>query len=518
MLGEDDQYCFGQHDEYIACGCGDERFCSRFDYHGFRYVKITGLPRAPKKAEVRAHLIHTDIDTAGQFECSNKLLNGIHDLIAYTLRCLSLGGVFVDCPHRERLGYGGDGQSAMESILSMYGASSLLAGWTTIWRDCQRRDGDLPHTAPNPYAAGGGPVWCGFLLTSTYYHYLYYGDTRLVAANYPAILRWLRFVESHCRDNLLRPWPFTKYRNWYLGDWAVPQGVDQEHQDSIDLINNCFRVYSYDLAADLAEALGKERDVSAHRKAAESARRDVHRIFFDAKTKTYADGDQLDLAFPLLVGVTPEALRPAVMKNLENEILVKNGGHHAVGLVGTYFLQKQLMAAGRNDLMFTMTNRRTYPSYGYMLKKGATTTWEHWDARASHIHNCYNAIGAWFYQGLAGIQPDPEAPGFENVIVRPSIVGDLKYVRASFESLRGRIEVNWRIGRGKLRLDVVVPANATATVWVPTADAARITVSGKPVGTARGVTFDRMQGQAAVLRVASGRYAFVSPFTKGVHR
>ena len=511
-LDPDEQYSFRQQDVYVAGGQGRERFCSRFNYHGFRYVKVKGLSRKPKKDEIAAHLIHTDFAPAGQFRCSNRLLNQIHDMAAYTLRCLSMGGDFVDCPHRERLGYGGDGQSAMESIHLMYQAAPLAMNWLAAWRDCQRPNGDLPHTAPNPCSAGGGPVWCGFILTSTYYHYLYYGDLGLVKTDYPAIKRWLKFVESHCEDNILKPWPFTEYRNWCLGDWAVPEGVDQTDEASIDVINNCFRVYCYDLAAQLAEALGKKRDARAYQDRAASAKSDVHRAFFHPKTKTYADGDQFDLSFPLLVGVVPEELRPAVMKKLEHEILVKNRGHHAVGLVGTYFLQKQLGADGRDDLVFTMTNRDTYPSYGYMLKNGATTTWEHWDGRASHIHNCYNAIGAWFYQGLAGILPDPDAPGFANVIVRPAIVGDLKHVEASYESIRGTIRVSWSLTRGKLTVETTIPPNTTATVYIPTTDANRITESGKPVASARGVTSDRVKEDAAVFRVVAGRYAFVSPW------
>ena len=292
----------------------------------------------------------------------------------------------------------------------------------------------------------------------------------------------------------------------------MPEGVDQTDEASIDVINNCFRVYCYDLAAQLAGALRKKTDAKAYRDKADSARRDVHRAFFHPKTKTYADGDQFDLSFPLLVGVVPEELRPAVMKKLEHEILVKNRGHHAVGLVGTYFLQKQLGADGRDDLVFTMTNRDTYPSYGYMLKNGATTTWEHWDGRASHIHNCYNAIGAWFYQGLAGIQPDSDAPGFANVIVRPAIVGDLKHVEASYESIRGTIRVSWSLTRGKLTVEAAIPPNTTAIVFIPTIDAGRITESGKPVASARGVTFDRVEGDVAVFRVAAGTYTFASPW------
>ena len=501
---------YGQLDAYISSGRGEDSFCNHFSYHGFRYVKVKGLSAAPVKKDIRAYLIHTDFAAAGRFKCSSKLLNNICDMIEYTLRCLSIGGIFMDCPHRERLGYGGDGQSSMESIMMMFQPIPLLKNWTAAWLDSQRADGDMPHTAPNPYRAGGGPVWCGFLLTSTYYCYLYYGDRQMVSKNYPAIKKWLRFVESHCVDNILRQWPSTDYRNWCLGDWAVPDDINQNDPQSIDLINNCFRIYCYELAAELAEALNKKADCREFRRLMTAARTAVHNTFFNPVNNAYADGDQIDLAFPLLTGVVPEALRGTVMKKLEDEISVKHNSHFAVGLVGVYFLQKQLLASGRNDLMFAMLSQVTQPGYGYMLRKGATTTWEYWNGKRSHIHNCYNAIGVWFYQGLAGIRPDPASPGFSNILIKPAIVGNLKYVDASFKSPYGTVHVEWHLKRGYIELKITVPANAAATVYVPTTDARQIKekLSGSE-------TFCRQLAEnSAVFQISAGNYIFISPWSK----
>lgn len=502
-------YGYGQLDSYIASGMEDECFCNRFNYHGFRYVKISGLTAVPDSRNIKAYLIHTDFAAAGTFKSSSKLVNNIHDMTAYTLRCLSMGGVLADCPHRERLGYGGDGQSAMESIMMMYQASPLLKNWTAAWLDCQQPDGDMPHTAPNPYIAGGGPAWCGFLLTSTYYCHLYYGDLQIVSTNYGAIEKWLEFVESHCVNNILQPWPSKDYRSWCLADWAVPKGVNHKHPQSIDLINNCFRIYCYELAAQLADALNKQSDSRKFRGLISSARIAVHNAFFNPDTNVYADGDQLDLAFPLLAGVVPEPLRDAVLKKLEDEILVKCDSHLAVGLVGTYFLQKQLLASSRNDLMFAMTSQTTYPGYGYMLKHGATTMWEYWDGSQSQIHNCYNAIGAWFYQGPAGIRPDPARPGFSNVIIKPAIVGNLKYVNATYRSIHGTVKIKWRLKNGFIELRITIPANATATVHVPTTDARQI----KEMLSEDEACCQRTDENSAVFQVSSGAYEFISPWS-----
>ena len=507
-LDAKNNYGFWQIDTYISSGSGEEYFCNHFNYHGFRYIKISGLSVIPDRKNVRAYLIHTDFEAAGMFKSSSKLLNRIHDMTAYTLRCLSVGGFFADCPHRERLGYGGDGQSAMESIIMMYQAAPLLKNWTAAWLDCQRPDGDMPHTAPNPYMAGGGPVWCGFLLTSTYYCYLYYGDLQIVSTNYAAIEKWLKFVESHCENNILRPWMSTDYRNWCLADWAVPRDVNHKHPQSIDLINNCFRIYCYDLAAQLADALNKQSDSQKFRRLMSSARLAVHNTFFNPQTFVYADGDQLDLAFPLLAGVVPESLRNTVLKMLEEEILVKCNSHLAVGLVGTYFLQKQLLASNRNDLMFAMTSQITYPGYGYMLKHGATTMWEYWDGSQSQIHNCYSAIGSWFYHGLAGIRPDPARPGFANIIIKPAIVGNLKYARAAYKSVHGTVRVQWHLKNGFIELKITVPANTSAIVHVPATDAKQI----KEILSKNEMFCRRTDENSAIFQISSGTYTFISPW------
>jgi alpha-L-rhamnosidase len=223
----------GQVDRYIATGKKGESFSNKFNYHGFRFVKISNLADEPGKKEITASLIHTGYNIAASFECSDPDLNKIHDMIFYTLRCLSLGGYLVDCPQIERLGYGGDGNASTLTAQTMFDLAPLYANWLQAWADCNRDDGGMPHTAPNPYSAGGGPYWCGFIITASWKAYQSYGDIRFLEKYYPIMQKWLGYAEKYSPAGLLEPWPETDYRSWYLGDWAVPEGIDQTNPASI---------------------------------------------------------------------------------------------------------------------------------------------------------------------------------------------------------------------------------------------------------------------------------------------
>jgi alpha-L-rhamnosidase len=178
--------------------------------------------------------------------------------------------------------------------------------------------------------------------------------------------------------------------------------------------------------------------------------------------------------------------------------------------LGTYFLIEYLQQTGHDDLLFTIVNQSTHPGWGFMVASGATALWEQWNGYYSHIHSCFASPGGWFYQGLAGIRPDPAAAGFKKIIIKPSIVGELTWVKAHHDSIHGRIVSNWQRKGGKLTLAVTIPANTTATVFVPARDAAAVTESGKPATQAEGVKFLRMENGTAVYEVGGGSYQFQS--------
>lgn len=213
------------------------------------------------------------------------------------------------------------------------------------------------------------------------------------------------------------------------------------------------------------------------------------------------------------MGVTPEALQPDVMKRLEQEILVNKKGHIDTGTHGTYYLIKLLVERNRNDLIFQMANQRTYPGWGYMLDRSATTLWEQWDGQNSLLHSTFVSIGSWFLDGIAGIRLDPAQPGYKHFMIRPGIVGNLAWAKGEYDSPYGTIRSEWRLSDGRLILNIDVPPNTTATVVVPTDNPASVTESGQPVTMAASVHFVSAANGTAVYEVGSGHYQFSSPWS-----
>ncbi len=462
-----------QRDEVVGNG-GSLTFRSRFNYHGFRYVRVIGIESAPAVSDATGYSIRTAYDRAGEFTSSNQLLNQIYQMVTRTYEDLTLGGYVVDCPTRERLGYGGDAGTSFETGMFNFSTGGLYNRWLTNWRDSQEpTTGSLPHTAPNyPDQGGGGPMWGGMVVTLPWQMYLQYGDKGVLEANYPMIQKWLGYLDSETTDDLLLDHKSHAMRMqmWnFLGDWLTPKGSfggANADPRPAQLINSIHYVYQLELASKIASVLGKESDASTYDARAIAVSKAIHQRFYNADDHNYLNGDSVLEAFPLLTGVVPPELRDDVMKSLENTIRVRNEGHLDTGMHGTYFLMKYLWEADRSDLVYLMTNRKDYPGWGYMLANGATTSWEGWTGE-SHIHDTLISIGAWFTEGLAGIRSDGKSPGFQHFIVKPSVVGDLTFVNGKYHSIHGDIVSDWRIENGTFKLTVTVPPGTTATVFVP---------------------------------------------------
>ncbi|HPF02131.1 MAG TPA: family 78 glycoside hydrolase catalytic domain [Bacteroidales bacterium] len=456
-----------QKDIYIAAGEGTETFINKFNYHGFRYVRISNLNKKPSKKSVTAYLIHTDYSMASSFECSDPEMNSIHDMIRYTLQCLSLGGYIVDCPQIERLGYGGDGNASTETAQMMFDLGPLYSNWLQAWSDCNREDGGMPHTAPNPYRAGGGPYWCGFIISASWKTYLAYGDKRILEKHYPVMQNWLRYVEEYSSSGILKKWPDTDYRSWYLGDWATPEGIDQTSEESVDLVNNSFVCMCYGYMQKIAHVLGKKDDIRAYAQKESELKKKVHELFYDNEKGIYAKGYQIDQSFPMLAGIVPDSLVERVRKNLYYETEINRNGHIACGLVGIPVLTEWAVAAHAPDLIHTMLKKRNYPGYLYMIDKGATTTWEHWNGARSHIHNCYNGIGIWFYQAVGGIQMVKDFPAYRRVLIDPQIPEGISWAKTTKDTPYGTLKVDWESRGNELKLELVVPVGVSTEVIIP---------------------------------------------------
>ena len=409
---------YEQRDEFISAGRSGEEFCSKFHYHGFRYVTIEGLPSQPNVADAEALLVDSDLEPAGSFACSNERLNRIYRLNMWTVRCLNLGGYMVDCPHRERMGYG-DGQNSFETCAMNLWMPNFYAKWLVDWRQLQNpQTGDLPHVAPSIGGGGGGPGWGGFLAAVAWRTYLYYGDRRVLEESYEPMRRYVDYLESRCTNNIMRSYGGV----WdFIGDWVAP-GHGQGSPACFlpprvnEAFNNCYRVYLWILLEKSAAALGRHDEVRRCQAKLDELRRLIHREFYDPGKHTYASDDQSYQCLPLYTGVTPPPQREAVLRKLAHGILVRRNGHLDTGMFGTYFLFQYLPTVHRDDLLFTIVNQKTYPGWGHMLEKGATTIWEEWEGGNSHIHSCFTSVAGWFLNGLAGIQIDPSVPAFKKIL------------------------------------------------------------------------------------------------------
>ncbi len=468
------------YDVYIASGRENEIFTNKFNYHAYRYLKISNLDKALPLSDVTACLIHTDYKGYSSFACSDEDLNAIHRMVQHTLNCLTLGGDLVDCPHVERLGYGGDGNASTVTMQTMYNMAPLYVNWMQAWGDCMREDGSMPHTAPNPFSAGGGPYWCGFIITASWQTYVNYGDSRLLKRYYPYMQKWLEYVQQYSPEGLLEQWGSVDYRNWYLGDWATPVGIDQTDPRSIDVVNNSFIVYCYQTMAKIARILEKEQDCLFYQEKAESLKQLVHKTFFDDKQKIYSTGTQIDLIYPMLVGATPNEELVNVKNTLFSVTADRFKGHLSAGLVGIPVITEWAVKNRQADFMYAMLKKREYPGYLYMLDNGATTTWEHWNGERSHIHNCYNGIGSWFYQALGGILPDENNPGYKHIFIRPQLVNGVDWVKVTKDTPYGLLKVEWEKNDSTFRIDVVIPAGSEATLDLPVI-ARSVTINGMKV-------------------------------------
>ena len=261
MEGEFDKQ--GESDIYISGGGSGECFKNKFNHHAYRYVRISNFPVGPKAEWMKSLQIYGDYKQAATFECSDADLNAIHNMIQYTMKCLTFSGYMVDCPHLERAGYGGDGNSSTMSLQMMYDVAPTFENWLQTWSDSMRDGGSLPHVGPNPGAGGGGPYWCGFFVQAPWRTYIHYNDPRLIEKYYSQMKEWFKYVDKYTVDGLLKRWPDTKYRDWYLGDWLAPMGVDAGNQASVDLVCNCFISDCLSTMEKTALKLGKEEEAQA---------------------------------------------------------------------------------------------------------------------------------------------------------------------------------------------------------------------------------------------------------------
>jgi alpha-L-rhamnosidase len=343
-----------------------------------------------------------------------------------------------------------------------------------------------------------------------------YGDLRVIERDYPAKKKWVDYMRGFLKDGIM---PKDTY-----GDWCVPpespkliHSQDPARRTAGPLLGTAYYYRMLGLMTRYARLLGKQEDAAGYEVLAGRVKAAFHKTFFNAATGVYGNGTQTSGILPLMFDMAPAGDRKPVFDALIRRIEQESKGHVGTGLVGAQWLMRTLSDNGRADVAFEIATQKTYPGWGYMIEKGATTIWELWNGdTADPAMNSGNHVmqigdlGVWLYEYLAGIRPDPDNPGFKHIIIRPYPVGDLKFAKASHASMYGRIATSWKREGNRFQLDVTIPPNTTATIYVPAKDAAAVTESGQPAAKAKGVKFLRQDAGAAVFTAESGAYSFVS--------
>jgi alpha-L-rhamnosidase len=423
--------------------------------------------------------------------------------------------VLTDCPHRERLGWLEQYHLNGPSQRYEFDLSQLFAKGMNDMRDSQLPSGMVPSIAPEYTIFGQGPQdesnafrnspeWGSAIVLVPWQQYEFAGDTALLRRHYDGMKRYVAYLESRATNDIV---------DFGLGDWydIGPKAPGFSQLTPKELTATAFYYYDTWVLAQVARLLDKTAESKEFSAKADRIRQRFNAKFYEASRGGYATGSQCANAIPLVMGLVEETNRASVLDALVKDVQSR-GNSLTAGDVGYRYLLRALAEGDRSDVIFAMNNQSDKPGYGYQLKKRATSLTEAWDARraSSQNHFMLGQIMEWFYGDLAGIAPDPAGPGFKKFLVRPQPVGDITCARAGYDSVRGRIESGWKRDSTNFVLHVNVPANTSATVWLPARSGGSVREGGRLLSEQKGVTFLRMDQDCAVLAVGSGQYEFSS--------
>lgn len=505
-------------DEYICKGSGTETWEPRFTFHGFRYIELSGFPKGtkPQKQWVTGVVLHNEMRPTGTFTSSHKKLNKLQSNIRWGQKGNFLA-VPTDCPQRdERLGWTGDAQVFTSTANYNFDTLAFFAKWCQDMRDSQFSNGGIPYVIPNVLGQGAGSGWHDAAVVVPWEVYKSFGYRRILEDNYDMMKRSVSFYDKsdHTKDFI--------YNGDSFGDWLQPYQLSKGNRGDIprDLIGTAYFAHDADLVSRIADILAKPDDVAEYQTLYRSVSSAFAKKFFDGNGKLTTrhetqTGYLLALAFDLL----PEEQRQPAFDNLVRLITKEASGSLRTGFLGTPLINPTLTRFDRNDLAYSVLFNDRYPGWFFSIDQGATTMWERWNSYTkadgfgdrgmnSFNHYAYGAIGEWMYETIAGLSA--AQPGYKHLLIAPEPGGDLTEASATLETPYGIAKSTWVRTPGKLSINITVPPNTTATVYVPAGKIADVTESGQPAIGTEGVTFLHMENKKAVFKVATGDYRFIS--------
>ncbi|TNF41122.1 MAG: alpha-L-rhamnosidase [Bacteroidetes bacterium] len=454
---------------YILKGEGEETWQPRFTYYGFRYadVEISEPENANVKTEIlELRMLHTrnSAPTVGSFSCSDTLFNQTFELINWGIKS-NMASVATDCPHREKLGWLEQTYLIGPSMHYNFDIQTMYSKIVTDMMDSQLENGLVPDIAPEyvPFQDGfrDSPEWGSAAVIIPWQMYKWYGNEAVLEKAYPMMKRYLAYLQTKAANNIL---------SHGLGDWydLGPKHPGEAQLTPKPVTATSIWYYDLQIVAQIAEMLGFNEDSKQFEKLSAQVKESFLKNFYDSKTGVCATGSQTSYAMSLYTGLIPENDKEKVLNNLIDSI-AKNDYALTSGDIGYHFLVRVLSENGRSDILYKMNNRSDRPGYGYQLKKGATSLTESWDAlpTSSNNHMMLGHLMEWFYAGLGGIYQAENSVAYNEIIIAPKPVGNIKWVNCSFLSPKGLIQSDWETGNDSFVMKVEIPENTTAKIILP---------------------------------------------------
>ena len=455
-----------------------------FVYHGFRYVEISGLRETPDLDDFEGWVIYDEMPVTGSFETSNEIINAVYHNAYWGIRG-NYRSMPTDCPQRdERLGWTGDRTTGNFGESYIFDNHQLYAKWLSDGDDCQWDNGSLPNIVP-PYWRGytDNMTWPGAMVTVTDMLYTRFGDTEPIRQHYAAWKKWM----LHMKNDYMRAGLMS--RDTY-GDWCMPpesleliHSSDPNRITESTVISTPFYCYLCGKMAKFAEILGFTEDVDFFNQEITTSTIAFNDKYFNRVTGIYANNTVTANILPLWFGMVPKGLENKVLESIVDKTMNECGGHVSTGVIGIQQLMRCLTEYGRGDLALKIASNDTYPSWGYMVRNGATTIWELWNGNtadpAMNSGNHVMLLGdliLWEYEYLGGIRA--LEPGYSKIQLKPYPIEGLDFVNCTYNSVSGRIESHWKREGNHFEWDIVIPANTTAEVCLPTANGYEVKTYG----------------------------------------
>lgn len=505
-----------QTTRYVCRGGLEEYYEPRFSFQGFRYVKVSGYPGELSLEPFTAHVIYSDLDETGTFECSDESVNRLQRNIVWGQRGNFLD-VPTDCPQRdERLGYTGDAQVFIRTAAFNMDVASFFAKWLRDLKADQLPSGGVSNTVPDTlpgwdlHSAAG---WGDAAVICPWTMYLCYGDKRLLEEQYDSMKSWVTFIRNLGEQEYL--WN----SGFQFGDWLALDAPAGSYAGATpkDYIATAFYAHSTDLLARAARVLGREEDAAEYEELHKRIREQFN-LEFVSRTGRLVSPTQTAHALALSFGLVEGDVRTRVEQSFV-QLLAESDDKLTTGFLGTPYLCSTLTEIGRLDLAYKLALSRAFPSWLHSVEQGATTIWEHWDGlRAdgsfwsadmnSFNHYAFGAIGDWFYRVVAGIDTDADKPGYKHVRIHPRPGEGLTHAKASFESMYGEILSSWRIEGGVMNIRIALPPNTAGTVILPGVRQEEVTEGERKLADSEGVRQVIVQEEDLRLELDSGSYRF----------